>query len=111
MKTINISEETFEAIKDQIKELEGEVKEVTGLEDLVGEKLFIRTVTYHWVGRVKKLIGNFVELEDASCVFSSGDLGEAFKNGKLDETEYVGRHFVNLQAVSDFTPWNHKLPN
>jgi len=84
--------------------------EVTGLEDLVGEKLFIRTVTYHWVGKVKKLIGGIIELEDASCVFDSGPFKEAFGKGNLENSEYSGQQFINLSTVSDFSIWKHSLP-
>ena len=35
----------------------------------------------------------------------------AIKDGTLDEVEPVGDAFVNLDAVTDFFPWKHTLPN
>jgi len=107
-RTIEISEETYENIKDQL----GEecMKDLTSLDDLVGEKWFFRTVTYHLVGRVKKRIGNFYELEDASWVADSGRFMNAIKDGELNEVEPVGRALINLDSVTDAFPWVHPLP-
>ena len=107
-KTIEISDETFERIKDQLDE--DELVEVDDLEDFVGKKLFIRTVTYHLVGKVVKKIANFIELKDASWVADSGRFMGAIKDGELDEVEPVGSAWVNLNSVTDMFPWRHKLP-
>ena len=108
MKTIQISEETYENIKDQLGE--DESVDISTLEDLVGQKLFLRTVTYHLVGKVKKRMGTFLELETASWVADSGRFATAIKDGTLDEVEPVGTAWVNLSSVVDFFPWKHKLP-
>ena len=50
MKTLNISEETYNKIKDQL--MSEEKLNVNELNDLIGQKLFIRTVTYHLVGKI-----------------------------------------------------------
>ena len=107
-KTIEISDETFERIKDQLDE--DELVEVDDLEDFVGKKLFIRTVTYHLVGKVVKKIANFIELKYASWVADSGRFMGAIKDGELDEVEPVGSAWVNLNSVTDMFPWRHKLP-
>lgn len=75
-----------------------------------GDKLFIRTVTYHLVGRVVGQIGEFIELADASCVFDSGSLKTAIANGSLTTTEFVGKMFVNRNSITDMFPWKHELP-
>jgi len=69
-KTIEISEETWEKIKDQVSE--DEVVEIDTLEDFIGKKFFIRTVTYHLVGEVVKIVGRFFQLKNASWVADSG---------------------------------------
>ena len=79
-------------------------------EELVGGKFFFRTVTYHTVGEVVKIVGRFVQLKDASWVADSGRFMNAIKDGTLDEVEPVGKAFVNLDTVVDIFPWTHTLP-
>ncbi len=108
MKTLNISDETYEKIKDQI---DSEEKiDISSYEDMVGKKWYIRTVTYHQVGKVIKVIGNFVQLENASWIADSGRFMNTIKNGSLDEVEPVGSSFINLNSVVDMFPWKHDLP-
>src|SRR5580698_4895214 len=106
-KTIEISDETFEKLKDQLC-ADGLMKEVNTYEDLVGGKYYFRTVTYHQVGEVKKIVGRFAYLKNASWVPDSGRFMQAIKDGVLNEVEPVGEAFVNLDAVTDFFPWKHK---
>ena len=108
-KQIEVSDETWERIKDIVSEDE-ESFEVEELDDFIGEKLFIRTVTYHLVGEVTKRIGNFIQLKDASWVADSGRFMNAIKEGTLDEVEPVGTAWVNLHSITDMFPWKHKLP-
>ena len=108
MKTINISEETFEKIKDQLNE--DEKFDIGEFKDLVGQKMFIRTVTYHLVGKVKKITGHFFVLENASWIPDSGRFMNAIKEGKLDEVEPVGDALVNINSITDMFPWKHSLP-
>lgn len=107
-KTITISDETFESIKDQLHG--DEAVDISELDDLIGQKLFIRTVTYHLTGRVTAAWGNFLTLEDAAWVADSGRFMQAIKDGKLSEVEPVGAACVSLGAIVDFFPWNHPLP-
>lgn len=107
-RTIEISEETFNKIKEQLGETD--YKEIQSLQDMVGEKFFFRTVTYHMTGRVKKIIGSIVELENAAWIADSGRFMNAIKEGKLNEVEPVGRAYLNINTVVDFFPWKHKLP-
>lgn len=108
MPTLEVSDETYEKIKDQLSE--EEILEVSSLDDLVGKKLFIRTVTYHLVGRVEKRLGSFFQLKDASWVADSGRFMNAIKEGTLDEVEPVGDAFVSINAIVDIFPWKHPLP-
>ena len=107
-RNIEISEETYEKIKDQL--LEEESIDLNKVDDLIGGKFFFRTVTYHVVGKVISRMGNFVELKDASWVADSGRFMNAIKEGTLDEVEPTGQHFLNLSTVVDFFPWKHNLP-
>jgi len=109
MRTINISEETYESIKDQLTE--EEKIDISSVEELVGKKLFLRTVTYHIVGKVEKIVGNgILQLSNASWVADSGRFMNAIKEGTLDEVEPIGNWFVNLNTVTDFGFWVHNLP-
>lgn len=107
MKTIKVSEETYEKIKDQLLEDEG--KEITSFSDMIGGKYFFRTVTYFVLGRVKKQIGQFFELEDASWIPDTGRFMQ-FLNGEVNEVEPTGKHFVNIEAVVDFFEYKYDLP-
>ena len=107
-KTIQISDETWEKIKDQVGE--EEAVDISSLDELVGKAWFFRTVTYHIVGKVKRQVGSFLFLKDAAWVADSGRFMQAIKDGTLNEVEPVGEWTVNLDTVTDFGPWRHKLP-
>lgn len=108
MKTINVSDKTFELIKNQLGE--EEKIDVNEIKDFVGKKWFIRTVTYHLTGKVEKIVGNFLVLKDAAWIADSGRFMEAIKNGTLKEVEPVGQAIVNLNSIVDMFPWKHDLP-
>ena len=108
-KTIEISEETFEKLKDQ---LGIEAKEVSSYEDLVGLKVFFRTITYHAVGKVKKVVGRFVQLENASWIADTGRFMNFIRDGVQENTEVepVGEMFLNMDTVVDFFIIKWDLP-
>jgi hypothetical protein len=107
-KTIEVSEETYNKIKDQLSA--DEMIDISSLDDLVGKKLFIRTVTYHMTGKVTKRMGAFIQMEDAAWIADSGRFSDALATAKLNEVEPVGTMWVNLSSVVDFFPWKHDLP-
>lgn len=110
-KQIEISEELYEKLKDQLCE-NGECKEIQSYEDLVGQKIFFRTVTYHALGEVKKIVGRFVHLKNASWIADTGRFMNWIKEGEQtnSEIEPVGEMFLNLDTVVDFFIVNWKLP-
>ncbi len=75
-----------------------------------GEAYFIRTVTYHLVGRVKHVLRDFLVLEQASWAADSGRFTQAILKGTLNEVEPVGRAYVSLGSIVDAFPWAHPLP-
>jgi len=82
---------------------------------LIGQKLFIRTVTYHAVGKVvrraKELGPRFIEMEGASWVADSGRFTQAIEDGTLAEVEPIrARFYVNLDTAVDVIEWKHPLP-
>jgi hypothetical protein len=76
----------------------------------IGGAYFIRTATYHCTGRVVKIIGRFLILEDSAWIADSGRFNEAIKNGTLLEVEPVGNMGVNIESIIDFFEWKHVLP-
>ena len=76
----------------------------------VGKAYFIRTVTYHLLGKVEKIAGNFLVLSDASWVADSGRFWKAIGEGELNEVEFVGDAIVSMTAICDAFPWVHKIP-
>lgn len=108
MKTIQISEECFEKLKDQLTA--DEQVDISKLDEMIGKAYFFRTVTYHITGRVKRLIGNIVVLTDAAWIADSGRFMDCIKSGKLNEVEPVGNAYLNLATVVDFFDWKHELP-
>ena len=77
----------------------------------VGDKLYMRGVTYHNLGRVKKIVGTWVELEDAVWVACSKRWMETMTTGELDEVEpHKTRCWVNSEACVDVEEWQFDLP-
>lgn len=77
----------------------------------VGEKYFIRTVTYFATGRVKRVVGNFLELETAAWVADTGRFRQAIMDGVLNEVEPVEvPMFINIASITDAFAWKHNLP-
>ena len=50
----------------------------------IGEKYFIRTVTLYYTGRVKEIRGNFIRLENAAWIASTGRFSEALRESSFD---------------------------
>ncbi len=81
------------------------------MEDLIGKKIFIRTVTMYHTGRIVEVDDRFIVLEDAAWVADTGRFSDALKTGELSEVEPVeGLVRVSLGAVVDIFEWNHELP-
>ena len=76
----------------------------------IGRSYFIRTVTYHLVGKVTGITDGFLILSGASWVAESGRFMQAIKDGILNEVEPVGDALVNIAAITDAFPWKHQLP-
>ena len=106
---IEVSDETWEKIKD-IVSTDDKSWEINEMDDFIGKKLFIRTVTYHLTGKAVKRIGNFFHLKEAAWIADSGRFEQAIKDGELNEVEPVGEAWVNINSIVDMFPWKNKLP-
>lgn len=78
----------------------------------VGQAILIRSVTYHWVGRLAEIGPDYLLLEEASWVADSGRFGQAIASGfsQQAEVEYVGKALVMRAGIIDAVPWAHALP-
>jgi len=61
-------------------------------------------------GKVVKIIGTMLQLEDASWIADSGRFMDTIKSGELNEVEPLGDWFVNITSCTDFGLWKHDLP-
>lgn len=76
----------------------------------IGKAYLIRTVTYHQVGILKDIQGDFLIFRDASWVADSGRFSECLSKGVFNEVEYVGPMIINKTAIVDAFPWENKVP-
>ena len=70
-RTIEVSEDTFEKIKDQLAE--EEVIEVENMDSLVGKKWAFQCARYIYFGKVEQVNNTFIELSEAQTVFDTGE--------------------------------------
>ena len=106
--TVSISKEVYEKLKSELTE--DNFTEITSYKDLIGKKLFIRTVTYHFIGKVVNIFGEFLQLEGASWIADSGRFSNCIEKGSLNEVEPLGNWNVNISTITDFGEWKHSLP-
>lgn len=106
---INIDDLTLK----QIKEFQS-VNNSVSKEEMyeVGKSYFIRTVTMHHIGTIKKITPKEIMLVDAAWVADSGRFSDALLTGKLSEVEpFPDYVIIGREAIIDATPWRHKLPS
>ena len=118
-KQIEKLEEKVEELETENSELKEQLEAVND-EDItpsssvpfqIGKKYYIRTITYHCTGKVKRIKGGFLVLGDAAWIADSGRFRQAITDGVLDEVEPVDVDmFVNIVSITDAFTWNHKLP-
>ena len=83
----------------------------TLLDHLVGQNVFVRTVTFHYTGRLSAYDDAHLELADAAWVADSGRFADALADGTLVEVEpYPGSVLVGRGAIVDVSVWDHPLP-
>lgn len=78
----------------------------------VGGNVFVRTVTYHYVGRLVRVHPRELVLTHASWVADDGRFHVAIRDGVLNEVEPYpdGEVVIGRSAVVDLCAWNHPLP-
>lgn len=77
----------------------------------IGKSVFIRTVTLYYTGRVKKICGQFLTLENAAWIADTGRFHDFLKEGKANEVEpFISDVHIPLGSIIDLTIWTHALP-
>lgn len=77
----------------------------------IGQKYFIRTVTYFLTGEVTDIKDKFLVLKDAAWIADTGRFADALKKGEFNEVEPVETTvFVNTESIVDAYVWTHALP-
>lgn len=109
MKNKKITVDGVEYVRADSIENQKPLATLTSLDDLVGRKVFIRTVTYHALGRVVGIVDGFIELEGAAWIADSGRFMNFLQEGVASEVEPVGRMWVATSGIIDFFEWSHEL--
>ena len=79
--------------------------DVSVYESFIGRAVFIRTATYHCTGVVVKVHADYVELEKAAWIPSSGKYSDVL-HGRVPFEEvqmYKHNQFVHRLGIIDFT--------
>lgn len=107
---MNIDELTIGQLK-QIQAMGVGGQQPNPYTQLVGKPVFIRTVTMHYVGRLKAVFEHELLLSECSWVADSGRFHTALKEGKLSEVEpYVTDVVLGRGAILDVSEWRHDIP-
>jgi hypothetical protein len=77
----------------------------------IGDAVFVRTVTYHYTGRISAIYPGEIMLADAAWIADSGRFSVALATGTLSEVEpYPAGVVISRGAIVDVSPWAHPLP-
>ncbi len=79
----------------------------------IDSKVFIRTVTFSYTGKVVSKDQEWITLENVAWIADSGRWGEFLKTGEADEVEaYPDEIQVSIArgAVVEVCQWPHDLP-
>lgn len=77
----------------------------------VGKSYLIRTVTFYYTGRLKRITPKELVLEDAAWIADTGRFYDCLKNGTFNEVEpYAEPVIVSRDGIIDATEWTHELP-
>lgn len=109
---VEMAEELYNSLQTSIKLIE-EPRDIPidSIDDFVGKAFFFRTVTYHIVGKVEKILKNskILVLSDASWIADSGRFMNFIQTGNANEVEPIGEWFINLDTVVDFGQFKHSI--
>lgn len=99
-KTLEVSDETFAKIKDQLGD---EYQEIENLDDLIGKTFAFQCARYIYHGKVKSINATYIELTKAGIVYDTGGLKDS---NVEDRQELPSNVFIMRQAIECF--WKPK---
>ena len=99
-KTIEVSDETFDKIKNQLGE---DFQEIENLDDLIGKTYLFQCARYIYHGKVKSINANYIELTKAGIVYETGELKAS---SPQDKQEFPSNVYVMRNAIESF--WSPK---
>ena len=77
----------------------------------LGKKYFVRTVTYHLIGKLAHVDEKEMLFTEAVWVASSGKFGFALATGKISEYEvFMDPVILGRGGIIDATEWRHATP-
>lgn len=77
----------------------------------VGNKVFLRTVTHYYTGKILQVTATEIILDDAAWIADTGRFSNALATGVFSEVEpFPATISVNRGAFVDATHWPHDLP-
>ncbi len=77
----------------------------------IGTTYLIRTVTYHFIGKLRSVTDSDIVFDDACWLADSGRFAEALATGKVSECEAVpDGHIVGRAGIIDAAVWLHPTP-
>lgn len=77
----------------------------------IGDKVAIRTVTHYQTGRISKIVGKFLILEDAAWIADTGRFMDFVEKGTFNECEPLTCAVkVNSDTIIDSFEWRFPLP-
>ena len=90
---------------------EGLDSEVSKAMKKVGDKVFIRTLTYHYIGRVIEETPAYIKLGAVVWVADSGQFTKTIQEGSLSEIEIIDVDtYIMKSNIVDVIEWRHPIP-
>ena len=78
---------------------------------LAGNKVFIRTVTYHYTGEIVSVCSGMVVLKNAAWIADEERFSDMLTKGLLKEVDpFPDAVGIMLTSIVDITIWRHPLP-
>lgn len=109
------NEQDADALSSEIEQAFVDVARQAGNPPLpfeVGKNYLIRTITMIDVGKVTKIVGNFIIMDNASWIADTGRWYECLKRPDvfIEVEPFTHPLIVNTQSIIDATLWPYSLP-
>jgi len=110
---MNVEDLTVGEVREIVRQFGGQ----SGIEPVeqpmpfeVGKCYLIRTVTMIQLGRLARIVGTFLVLDNAAWIADTGRFSDCLAHGTSFEVEpFGGSAIVNAGAIIDAAEWTHPL--